>query len=317
MSVGEKRQVQKVPLSVGGQEEGPLFSEIVYGVWRWNSAELDDQKRSELLNACFSQGMTTFDGADIYGGHTCEQLFGKALHSNPSIRRSDVQIVTKCDIAMGSQRHPEVKFKHYDTSKAYILRSVRQTLEDLQTSHVDLLLIHRPDFLMNPDEVAEAFQVLKGDGLVRHFGVSNFSPSQFDMLSSRLSPSTPLVTNQVELSPITATVLSDGTLDQCITRRIKPMLWSPLKHLHVQSFDKNILANTHRVLEEVSASHGNVGVDKVSLAWGLRHPSNPVTIIGTTKKDRIDAAVESLNIHLTREEWFKIWCAGAGRAEVP
>jgi len=169
---------------------------------------------------------------------------------------------------------------------------------------------------MNPDEVAEAFDILFKAGSVRHFGVSNFSPSQFDLLASRLSANTPLVTNQVELSPIACGVLSDGTLDQCLRIRIKPMLGSPLKHLHDKSIDEKIRQNTLTVLGDIASSHG-VTVDKVSLAWGLQHPSHPVTIIGTSQLDRIQAAAESVNITLTREEWFRVWCAGVGRAGVP
>jgi len=273
----------------------PLFSKVVYGIWRWDVPELDNATRNAIFKKCLSLGITTFDGADIYGGHTCEQLFGKVLAANPDVKRESIQIVTKCGICMTSKRHPEFEFNHYNTTKDYIINSVKQTLEDLGTSYVDLLLIHRPDFLMNPDDVAEAFEVLSKYGSVRHFGVSNFSASQFDLLSSRLSPHTPLVTNQIELSPVACSVLSDGTLDQLLKYKIKPMLWSPLKHLHHESIDEKTKQKIHSVLNEIAAAH-NSTPDRVSLAWGLQHPSHPVTIIGTTKIDRIQVGAESISI---------------------
>jgi predicted oxidoreductase len=292
------------------------LSKVVYGIWRWDDPSLDDAARNAIFKKCISLGITTFDGADIYGGHTCEQLFGKVLAANPDVKREDIQIVTKCGICLTSKRHPEFKFNHYNTTKEYILNSVKQTLEDLGTKYVDLLLIHRPDFLMNPDEVADAFDTLSKNGSVRFFGVSNFSASQFDLLSSRLNPNTALVTNQIELSPVACSVLSDGTLDQCLKLRIKPMLWSPLKHLHNKDIDQKIRQTTLEVIDEIAAAH-NTTADRISLAWGLQHPSQPVTIIGTTKIDRIQVGVDALKISLTREEWFRIWCAGVGRRSVP
>ena len=175
---------------------GPEFSRIITGVWRWNSLSTDQTER--LIKESVACGITTFDHADIYGNYSCEALFGKVIGTQPSLR-SKMQLVTKCVIMLLSDKKPAHRIKHYDTSKEHILSSVEQSLQNVKTDYLDLLLIHRPDPLMNPEAVAEAFSNLKQSGKVLHFGVSNFSPAQFEMLHAYVSD--PLVTNQVVCVP--------------------------------------------------------------------------------------------------------------------
>ena len=167
--------------------------------------------------------MTTFDHADIYGGYTVEQLFGEALALAPALR-AKLQLVTKCGICLTTPNRPAHRVKHYDTSFEHIVSSVENSLQMLHSERIELLLIHRPDALMDADVVAAAFTHLQLQGKVQHFGVSNFSPAQFDLLASRF----PLVTNQIELHPLHLAPLHDGSLDQCQQRRLQPMIWSPL-----------------------------------------------------------------------------------------
>ena len=205
--------------------KGPKFSELVQGYWRMAEWGMTPQERITFLKQHIELGITTVDHADLYGYYECEQLFGEALALDKSVR-DEIQIVTKCDIMLCCDKAPERKINHYDTSKAHILESVDNSLQRLNVENIDVLLIHRPDALMDADEVAEAFAELKQSGKVNHFGVSNFTPRQFELLQSRLDA--PLVTNQVEINPLNFDVVHDGTLDQLQMQRISPMAWSCL-----------------------------------------------------------------------------------------
>src|SRR5688572_12386347 len=202
--------------------DGPLFSRIIAGAWRWS---LPDDQVKQLIHQSLDVGITTFDHADIYGDHSNEEIFGNVLRKHPSLRER-MEIVTKCGIKFPSQKRPSSWVKHYDTSKNHIKWSVDNSLKVLNTDCIDLLLIHRPDPLLDPVEVADAFSSLRQSGKVLHFGVSNFTPTQFEMLQSYLS--FPLVTNQLEISITHNLPLFDGSLDILMKHRVSPMGWSPL-----------------------------------------------------------------------------------------
>ena len=176
---------------------GPEFSRVVLGLWRLNEWQLTPNQRLALLEQCQELGITSIDHADIYGDYQCEQLFGEALAIAPGLRQR-IEIVSKCGIMLVSEKRPQHRLKYYDTGRDHIIASVERSLSSLRTDYLDCLLIHRPDPLMQADEIAEAFRLLQQSGKVRHFGVSNFTPAQFDLLASRF----PLVTNQLELSEI-------------------------------------------------------------------------------------------------------------------
>lgn len=290
---------------------GPVFSRIVLGVMKWGAwgKQLDTQAMLRLLEESLELGITTFDHADIYGAYTTEAEFGEALKKRPSLRQ-EMQLVTKCGIKMRTPNRPHHKVKSYDTSIEHITWSVEKSLKNLNTDYIDLLLIHRPDPLLNPDDVADTFTSLKTHGKVLHFGASNFSPSQFDVLNSRIS----LVTNQIEASLLHLNPFLDGTLDQCLLHRFKPMAWSPLGGGSI--FTDSTNANAHRVLaiaQEMVAQRTETTVDQILLAWLLMHPAGILPVLGTANIDRIKAAVKALDTALTREEWFELLQASMGK----
>ncbi|HGY9614857.1 aldo/keto reductase family oxidoreductase [Vibrio harveyi] len=288
---------------------GPEFSELVQGYWRAVDWGMTAQERLSFLKQHIELGITTVDHADIYGNYECEALFGEALALDKSVREQ-IQIVTKCDINLCGDKTPERKINHYDTSAAHIYQSVNNSLERLNVDEIDVLLIHRPDVLMDADEVAEAFSELHKVGKVKHFGVSNFTPRQFELLQSRLSK--PLVTNQVEINPLNFEVAHDGTLDQMQTLRVRPMAWSCLGGGSIFTGDTEQAVRVRNELEMIREEVGANSVDEVIYAWVRRLPSKPMPIIGSGKIERVHSAVNALNIELTREQWYRVWVASKG-----
>lgn len=286
------------------------FSRIVHGYWRLAEWNMKAEETLALLEKCIEMGITTIDHADIYGDYTCESLFGKVLALKPELRER-IQIVTKCGIKLISKNRPDHKVKHYDTSRDHIIKSVENSLKNLHTDHIDLLLIHRPDPFMNPEEVADAFSKLKEEGKVLNFGVSNFRPSQFNMLSSYLD--FPLVTNQVEISVMYLNSFIDGTIDQCVERGIAPMAWSPLAGGKIFSSNDEKAARLRDTLGKIAGELNVQSIDTLMYAWLLNHPAKIIPIIGSGKIDRIKAAVEAEKIKLTRQQWFEIWESSTGR----
>ena len=294
-------------------QDGPTFSRFVLGLWRLADWGYTPSERLRLLHDCLDLGITTFDHADIYGDYGCEQLFGEALALVPGLRER-MKLVTKCDIKLVSDKHPGHKIAHYNTSWQHIIASVENALTRLQTDRIDLLLIHRPDPLMDADEVAEAFSALRSEGKVLHFGVSNFTPAQFDLLQSRLG--LPLVTNQVECSVLNFEVMHDGTLDQAQHLRRAPMAWSPLGGGRLFSSDDAQTVRVRQTLTEIGEELGGASIDQVAFAWLLKHPSRIVPVLGTGKIRRVRTAVEAEAFPLSRQQWFKVWRASKGH-DVP
>lgn len=290
--------------------ESPTMSRIVAGAWRMGDWNWTPVERLRWIEECIALGVTTFDHADIYGGYTVEELFGEAMALKPELRNT-IQLVSKCGICLVSENRPGHHVKHYDTSFEHMVGSVENSLRKLHTDHLDLLLIHRPDALLNADVVAEAFTHLQLQGKVLHFGVSNFSPAQFDLLQSRV----PLVTNQIELHPLHLAPLHDGTLDQCQQRRIQPMIWSPLAGGRLMTSDDATARAVRETLTRVGARHG-VSVATMAFAWLLRHPSRPIPVAGSRRIGALREAVAALNVVLDAKDWTEIWQAGAGH-EVP
>lgn len=290
--------------------DGPELSAVVAGVWRMAAWDLDVGARVRWIEECVALGVTTFDHADIYGDYQVEALFGEALAAEPSLR-DRIQLVSKCGIRLVSSRRSAHALKSYDTSPAHVTASVEQSLRALRTDHLDLLLIHRPDPLMDPDALAETFRTLREAGKVRHVGVSNHTPSQLALLHRRH----PVATNQVELSPLQPAALHDGTLDQCLDLGIRPMLWSPLAGGRLLTGEDADARRVQAVLATLARVRGTTPTT-IAFAWLLRHPSRPVPITGTRRLDGIAEAVAALAVSLSAEEWYRVWEAGAGR-EVP
>lgn len=276
--------------------KGPALSRIVAGAWRWNNVDV-----SKLIQTSLEVGITSFDHADIYGDYENEKVFGAAL-KNISVKRQDLQLISKCGIRLMSGKQPDTWVKHYDTSKQHIIASVENSLKNLGTDYLDLLLIHRPDPLMNSEEVSEAFGLLKQNGKVLHFGVSNFTGSQFEMLQSFLP--FPLVTNQIEVSLAKLDSLNDGTLDVLQKHRTAPMAWSPLGAGKLLSSNNSLWSKKEKY---------NATETQLSLAWLMRHPSNIFPVIGTTQPERIIESAKAVDIKLDRQDWFEMLKTAMGK----
>lgn len=294
-------------------KDGPQFSRLVHGLWRLAGWNKDGRQVGELIRFCVERGITTFDHADIYGDYTCEQLFGRALRGT-GIGRSDIQLVTKCGIKLVSGNRPHHGIKSYDTSASHITASVDNSLKCLGTDYIDLLLIHRPDPLMDPQEVNRAFTALRNAGKVRHFGVSNFLPSQYELLRSGLD--VPLVTNQIEYSVMHVDGHADGTIDLCQRLGVRPMAWSPLGGGRLFEKDCDQAVRLCGVLGRIGRELGGASVDQVALAWVLMHPAGFLPVLGTGSAARIDNAIGALDLTLSREQWFDVWRASVGK-DVP
>lgn len=290
--------MQRVELS-----EDLSFSRIIHGLWRLSEWDMSNEDVLLLIEDCLKAGITTFDHADIYGNYTCEKKFGDALALKPELRK-EMEIVTKCGIKLVSNNRPQHSVKSYDTSKEHIIASVNQSLQNLQTDYIDVLLIHRPDPFMDPAKVAEAFTQLKIEGKVRQFGVSNFKRSHYKMLQSYLD--FPLITNQIELSAYQLENFEDGTLDLCQEEKITPMAWSPLAGGSIFSSNDQRAKNLRDTLERIAGEIGAHGIDEVLYAWLLSHPANIMPIVGSGKMDRIESAIRSLDLTLSRDQWFEI-----------
>lgn len=289
------------------------FSRIVHGYWRLQDWDLSTQELEELINESIALGITTLDHADIYGDYDCEAIFGKALNNNHKLREQ-LQLVSKCGIKLLSDKFPNRKVKHYDYNYDYIVNSAENSLKNLRTEYLDVLLLHRPSPLLDPQEVAKAFTHLKQAGKVRYFGVSNFTSQQYSTLESYLEE--PLVTNQIEISAACLEHVNNGNLDFLLEKRVHPMAWSPLaggKLFNAQSEQYKYLLE---VLTQVGEEHGIADVTVVLYAWLLKHPAGIIPIVGSGKLNRIKSAVNALELELSNQQWFAILEASLGN-EVP
>ncbi|AVR98972.1 oxidoreductase [Pseudoduganella armeniaca] len=274
-------------------------------MWRMGEWNMSPQQRLAFIEQCLELGVSSFDHADIYGGYGVESLFGEALALQPSLR-DRMQIVSKCGIKLISPARPAHTIQHYDTTAAHITASVDNSLQALGTTHLDLLLIHRPDPLMDFDEIAEAFEALRAAGKVRHFGVSNFSRHQFECLHRRV----PLATNQVEFSPLHLAPMFDETFDGLQDKGIAPMIWSPLAGGRLFGEDAATVPLRAK-LRQVAAETGR-SFSSVVFAWIMQLPSRPIPLTGSGRLEAIREAVEATRFMLTRQQWFEILRAARG-----
>jgi len=288
------------------QKSHPVFSPLIQGYWRMAEWGMDTQQQHAFLKQHIELGITTVDHAPVYGPESaCESMFGEVLAMDPALR-DQIEVVSKCGIYRGEGK----QVNHYDSSKAAILASVDESLSRLKTDHLDVLLLHRPDLLMDADEAAEAFATLKAAGKVKHFGVSNFTTSQFDLLQSRLD--TPLITNQVEINPVNLQVTEDGTLDQLQQQRVQPMAWSCLAGGGIFTDNGEQMTRLRETLKDIAEEIGAASIDQVIFAWVMKMPAKPVPILGSGNIERVKTAVGALELTLTQEQWYRIWVASKG-----
>ena len=297
-------------------------SRLAYGCWRaagtWDPAEVTAAGRAagrRAIVAAYEAGYTLFDNADIYCRGEAERILGEAL-KEVSGMRDRVVIVTKGGIRPGGDPQPDSPGR-YDFSAPYIIQACEQSLKRLGIETIDVYLLHRPDLLADPEEVAQAFSQLKAAGKVRHFGVSNFRPTLLTALE--VACPMPLVAHQVEISLAKLDAFTDGTLDQCLIERITPMAWSPLAAGLIGGGATRLLSSQKAyrpelflpVLDAVAQSRG-VSRTVVALAWLLNHPAGILPIIGTTNPERIREAAQAPELELTREEWYRLLIAARG-----
>lgn len=297
-------------------------SRLAYGCWRlagtWNPDEVTPESKSAGLRAvmaAYEAGYTLFDNADIYCRGECEKILGEALHKVSGMR-DRVLVATKCGIRPAGTPNPNSP-QRYDFSADYIIEACEDSLKRLAIETIDLYMLHRPDYLADPAEIAEAFSKLKQAGKVRFFGISNFRPT----LVTALQVSCPmaLIVHQIEISLAKLDAFSDGTLDQCLIERITPMAWSPLAAGLIGEGAKRLLPSQEgyqasRFLPAVEAVAQSRGISRaaVAIAWLLKHPSQIQPIIGSANPGRIREAAKAADVDLSREEWYELLLAARG-----
>lgn len=288
------------------------ISRIAYGVWRLSEAnDCSPDAVADRIQACLDQGITTFDHADIYGDYRCEALFGDALRAHPALK-TKIQIVTKSDIMLLSKKWPETRVKHYDTSAKHIVASVERSLERIGVDVIDVLLIHRPDPLMDARELGACLDGLIDSGKIRAAGVSNFMPWDVDLLQTFMKHR--LVTNQIELSLMHTASLTNGQMAHAQQHRQPLMAWSPLgggRLLGANPIAKRLAPK----LKEIATAQ-NVDVTAVAIAWLLQHPAQVVPVMGSNDLIRIKAFHQAFQVNLDRQNWFELYELAQG-SEVP
>jgi predicted oxidoreductase len=273
---------------------------MTWGSW---GKQLSKSEMISLMNHCLEQGITTFDHADIYGAYGNEEEFGKAF-SESKINRDQIELISKCGIQYVCETRDNVT-KHYNYSKDYIIWSAERSLEKLHTEYLDLFLLHRPSPLMDPEPIAKAVEQLMNSGKIRSFGVSNFTPSQIEMIETAV----PVSANQVECSLTSENVMYDGTLDDCITKKRMAMAWSPLG-----SYFREDTERTKRIKEVMIPfkEKYRASEDQLILAWLMKHPAQIHPVVGTTNMDRLADGVKATKINMELEDWFTLLTASQG-----
>jgi len=291
---------------------GLSFSRLAYGVWRLSeAADTSAPAVAGRIQACLDQGITTFDHADIYGGYSCEALFGAALRAQPGLK-ARMEIVTKCDIMLLSDQRPSNRVKHYDTSAAHVQASVERSLQNIGVDAIDLLLIHRPDPLMDHHALGACLDSLIQSGKVRAAGVSNFMPWDLDLLQSAMTNR--LLTNQIEVSLMQTRGFVDGQIAHAQRLGLPVMAWSPLGGGRLFGHDAAAL-RLRPALQRV-ASAQDVDETAVAIAWLLHHPARIIPVLGTNDPARIARMQDALRVTLDRQTWFELYSLANG-VEVP
>ena len=271
-----------------------------WGVWDKN---LSTSEMESTINICLENKITTFDYADIYGSYTTEASFGKAFASS-KINRESLQFISKCGIQYVCENRNNT-IKHYDYSKDYIIWSVENSLKNLQTDYLDVLLLHRPSPLMQADEIAEAVTKLKSEGKIIDFGVSNFTASQTELIRQK----TEISYNQIQFSATNFEPMVDGSLDYMQINNIQPMSWNPLGTVFRE--DNEQTRRLKKLLASLVSKY-HFGADTLLLAWILQHPSKVIPVAGTVNVARIQQLMKATQLELEKEDWFAIWTESMG-----
>lgn len=284
--------------------KGPEFSGVVWGSMRSETQFASPEELAEFLRFLLDRGITTIDTANTYGEphpYTVEEFLGKAI---AMVGREKFEIVTKCGIQRLSPHRTENRIRHFDFSRQEIERSVNRSLKKLGIDQADVILLHRPDYLMDPDETAAALDDLVASGRTRFVGVSNFSPSRFDLLASRLKA--PLVTNQIEFSPLFLEPISNGRFDHALLHRYRPMIWSPVGGGRLLTGEGERETKIRALLADIAKREGLDGPAEAAMAFVVRHPAGGVPIVGSGKRERVEGAIKSVNTVMDRQDWYAV-----------
>jgi len=284
-------------------------SKVVAGMWRVMRWGMSREGLARFIDECVALGVTSFDLADIYGGGAAQAFFGEALAARGG-NNDDIQIITKAGIRLPSSNGGGARVKHYDSSAAHLRRSVDEALSVLRRERIDLFLLHRPDPLLDRNELAELAHQLVAQGKIGAFGVSNFSAREFDWLGARV----PLASNQIEFSPFHTAPLDDGTLTAMNATDVVPMIWSPLGGGRLFDESNETGSRVREALQQIQRDRGLPDWIPLAYAWVFRLPSHPVVLTGTSRVDGIRDATRGAGIALTREEWFYVLEAARGHS---
>lgn len=281
---------------------------LVIGCMKLGSwgANYSTKELTSFVDGCLDLDLNEFDHADIYGGHTTEAAFGEVLKKRPDLRNK-INVTTKCGIAFSSEERPGFQIKHYNSTGTYITTSIDQSLQNLKVDKIDTFLIHRPDFLSNPAEIAEAISKAKEEGKIIHFGVSNYLPHQLDILASYLD----ITTHQIEISVTHLTPFEDGSLQQLMHKSIQPTAWSPLGGGTLFTHHDTRSQRIKSALDDLGAQYG-LSQDQLLIAWLRKHPAGIIPVLGTSKVSRIQSALEACSAEISHEDWYKLWVASKG-----
>jgi len=293
--------MEKIYLS----DSGPKVSPAVYGFYRWNEVSHPAKKMEKIINLCLELGINTFDHADIYGAYQCEELFGKVI-AKKSFKREDIVLFSKCGLVLPHPDIKNVRVKHYDTSRAHILKSVDNSLRKLKTNYIDIFLLDHLDPLSNLEETAVTLKQLQDSGKVKNIGVVNFSVFQHQLLASYLR--IPIVTNHIELNLLNTSALENGQLDYIKQRYMRPLASAPLASGRIAKGKDPQATKVRKALKKISKKY-NADIESIAVAWVIKLGALP--LIGTTDEQRIKSIVSAFNIDLDHQDWYELY--GASR----
>src|SRR4030095_16083807 len=287
-------------------DAGPKVSPAIYGFYRWSEQDLSLKKMAGIVDLCLELDINTFDHADIYGGYQCEEMFGEIIRDK-RIRREDIVLFTKCGLVLPHSSRPDVKVKHYDTSKAHVIKSLENSLRKLRTDYIDIFLLNQLDPLSNLEETAITLQKLRDSGKVKNIGIANFSVFQHQLLSSYLR--IPIVTNHIELSLLNTSAFDNGQIDYLKQKYMRPLATAPLAEGKIaNSIEKKPLL-IRRKLEELTSKY-NANIESIAVAWIVKLGALP--LIGTTDEKRIRNIASAFDINLDKQDWYELYEASRG-----
>jgi predicted oxidoreductase len=295
--------MEKIYLS----DAGPKVSPAIYGFWRW-STEVDNTTATmeKIVNLCLELGVNTFDHADVYGSWKSEEVFGKVL-AQKSFKREDIVLFTKCGLNIPNPGNPDIRIKHYNTSKEHIVQSVDNSLRKLKTDYIDIFLLDHLDPISNLEETALQLDQLKSSGKIKNIGVANFTVFQHQLLASYLR--TPIVTNHIELNLLNTAALDNGQLDYIKQKYMRPLVSAPLAGGRIETGTDKLAIRVHQKLEDIGKKYG-ANVESTAVAWLIKLGALP--IIGTTNEQRIRNIVNAFTIDLDRQDWYELYAASKG-----